>query len=65
MDATALYSSTISHYKLPHSNFEWVIESELDELSKSFMNIAEDVDKGYIVVVDVDSPKELHDKHSD
>lgn len=65
LDAGALYSFTISNFRLPYSNFEWVSGSELHELSKNFMTISPESDEGYIFIVDVHYPKELHNDHSD
>lgn len=42
-DATALYSFTISNFKLPHSNFEWVSDLELKELAQNFRCISADL----------------------
>lgn len=65
MDCNALYSYTISNFRLPHSNFEWCSQNEIDELSQNFMSIGEEDDTGYVFVVDVKYPKELHDLHGD
>ena len=50
--------------KLPVNGFKWVKNvSKIDE--DSIKNYDEDSDKGYILEVDVEYPKNLHDLHSD
>ena len=47
-----------------YSNFDWV--EDLSKKNEDFIkNYNEDSDKGYILEVDVEYPKNLHDLHSD
>ena len=56
-DANSLYSWAMSQM-LPLKGFKWVS----DEINTS--NIPEDSKLGYILEVDFEFPKELHDKHN-
>ena len=48
---------------LPVDGFEWM--EDLSKIDKDFMkNYDKDSDKGYILEVDVEYPKNLHDLHS-
>ena len=50
--------------KLPVDGFEWVEDiSEIDE--NLIKNYDEDSNVGYFIEVDIEYPKELHNKHSD
>ena len=63
LDANNLYGWTMSQ-KLPVNGFKWIkYTSKIDE--KFIKNYDEDRDKGYILEVDVEYPKRLHDLHSD
>ena len=48
--------------KLPVRNFKWM---EKDDISKFIKDYDENSDKGYILEVDVEYPKNLHKLHSD
>ena len=48
--------------KLPYDDFEWYY-GRMDE--KRVMKYSDDDDTGYILEVDLDYPKELHDLHKD
>jgi hypothetical protein len=48
---------------LPYDGFRWLTEDEMSQLD--FMRVAEDAETGYILVVDLEYPAELHDSHSD
>ena len=62
-DANNLYGFAISEL-LPDDGFEWM--EDLSKLYEEFMkNHDENSDKGYILEVDVEYPKNLHDLHSD
>ena len=63
LDANNLYGWAMSQ-KQPVSSFKWVKNiSKIDEeLKKNYDN---DCDIGFILQVDVEYPKELHDLHSD
>ena len=49
---------------LPVDGFDWV--KYLSEIDEHFIkNYGEDSDKGYILEVDIEYPKNLHELHSD
>ena len=56
-DANSLYSWAMSQL-LPLKGFKW-ISNEID-----ILNVSKDSDLGYILEVDLEYPKELHDKHN-
>ena len=62
LDANNLYGWAMSQ-PLPQGNFKWVPEEELGELD--ITTIPKDAAKGYILEVDMEYPRELHDLHSD
>jgi len=62
LDANNLYGWAMSQ-ALPHGNFEWSDSGNFN--TERIMNMTEDQDKGYIFQVDLEYPKELHDKHND
>ena len=49
--------------KLPVNNFEWV-KNIFKFIEKFITNYDENSDKGYILKVDVEYPKNLHDLHN-
>ena len=50
--------------KLPKNGFKWI--NDVTEIDEEFIkNYDEDSDKGYILEVDVNFPKKLHDLQSD
>ena len=50
--------------KLPVNSFKW--KTNMLKFHEEFIkNYDEDSDKGYILEVDVEYPKDLHDLHSD
>ena len=56
--------TTCINGQLPVNGFEWV--EDLSKIDEDFIkNYNEDCNKGYILEVDVESPKNLHDLHSD
>ena len=62
-DANNLYGFAISE-PLPDDGFDWM--EDLSKIYEKFMkNHDENSDKGYILEVDVEYPKNLHDLHSD
>ena len=63
LDANNLYGWAMSQ-KLPVEGFKWIEDvSKIDE--DLIKNYDEDSDKGHILEVDVEYPKNLHDLHSD
>ena len=55
--------------KLPVDGFKWMDTSLIDKKFTKFIklmkNYDEKSDEGYILGVDIDYPKQLHDLHSD
>ena len=64
LGANNLYGRAMSQ-KLPVDGFEQVEEDDLIKFNESFIkNYDESCDKGYILEVDVEYPKNLHKLHS-
>ena len=61
LDANNLYGLAMCK-KLPYGDFKWHY-GRMDE--KRVMKYSDDDDTGYILEVDLDYPKELHDLHKD
>ena len=61
IDANNLYGVAMCK-KLPYHDFKWYY-GRMDE--KRVMKYSDDDDIGYILEVDLDYPKELHDLHKD
>ena len=49
--------------KLPFKNFRWLDEAKLVDFDPTLINTEDDT--GYILQVDLEYPKELHDVHND
>ena len=65
LDANNLYGQAISQ-KLPVDNFKWIEKDNLLKFDENFIkNYDENSDKGYILEVDIEYPKNLHKLHSD
>ena len=65
LDANNLYGWAMSQ-KLPVDDFKWVKKDDLSKFNESFIkNYNENSDKGYILEVDVEYPKNLYKLHSD
>ena len=62
LDANNLYGWAMSQY-LPTGNFRWMTEKQIDKLDLA--KYKEDNQKGLILEVDLEYPKELHDLHND
>ena len=62
LDANNQYGWAMSQ-ALPYGNFKWCTDSEMENLSINNMDSDENV--GYILEVDIEYPKELHDEHND
>lgn len=62
LDATNLYGHSMSQC-LPLSDFEWVLQEEIQNLD--ILSISDEADTGYVLEVDVEYPEDLHDLHSD
>ena len=64
VDGNNLYGWAMSQ-KLPVDGFKWIEEDDLLKFNESFIkNYDENSDKGYILEVDVEYPKNLHKLHS-
>ena len=65
LDANNLYGQAMSQ-KLPVDNFKWIEKDNLLKFDENFIkNYDENSDKGYILEVDIEYPKNLHKLHSD
>ena len=65
LDANNLYGWAMSQ-KLPIDNFKWIEKDDLLKFDENFIkNYDENSDKGYILEVDIEYPKNLHKLHSD
>ena len=52
--------------KLPVDNFKWIEKDDISNFNENFIkNYDENSDKGYILEVDIEYPKNLHEQHSD
>ena len=60
LDANNLYGWAMSKY-LPTGGFEWLYDLNINDITK----YKEDSNKGLILEVDLEYPKELHDAHND
>ena len=61
-DCTNLYGNAMK-MNLPHRNFQWPSDTEIESFNVN--DIPDDSDEGYVLEVDLQYPKELHDLHSD
>ena len=65
LDANNLYGWAMSQ-KLPVDNFKWIEKDDLLKFDENFIkNYDENNDKGYILEVDIEYPKNLRKLHSD
>ena len=62
LDANNLYGWAMSQY-LPTGGFKWLTEKQINKINLAQYN--EDSNKGLILEVDLEYPKELHDLHND
>ena len=62
LDANNLYGWAMSQY-LPTGGFKWMTEKQINKINLAQYN--EDSNKGLILEVDLEYPKELHDLHND
>ena len=62
LDANNLYGWAMSQY-LPTGDFKWLTEKQINKINLAQYN--EDSNKGLILEVDLEYPKELHDLHND
>ena len=62
LDANNLYGWAMSQ-KLPEKEFTWMTQQEVEHFDVT--QIGDDADTGYILDVDLEYPRELHDLHSD
>ena len=61
-DMNNLYGCTMRQY-LPISNFKWV--KNIHKIEQKLMNIKNNSSTGYVLEVDLEYPKKLHDIHND
>ena len=61
-DCNNLYGTVMSQY-LPTGKFKWMTNKQIDNINLS--KYKEDSNKGLILEVDLEYPKELHDSHDD
>ena len=62
LDANNLYGWAMSQY-LPTGNFRWMTEKQISKLNVARYN--DNSEKGLILEVDLEYPKELHNLHND
>ncbi|CAL1535717.1 unnamed protein product, partial [Lymnaea stagnalis] len=62
LDANNLYGWAMSQY-LPTGEFTWLTPEEIEDFKIDDVQI--DAETGYILEVDLEYPKELHDDHND
>ena len=62
LDANNLYGWAMSQY-LPTGKFKWLTQKQIDETNLAKFN--ENSNKGLILEVDLEYPKELHELHND
>ena len=62
LDANNLYGWAMSQY-LPTGGFKWLTEKQINNINLA--KYQEDSNKGLILEVDLEYPKELHDLHND
>ena len=62
LDANNLYGWAMSQY-LPTGDFDWLTEQQIEGLDLT--KFKEDSEKGLILEVDLEYPKELHNHHND
>ena len=65
LDANNLYGWAMSQ-KLPVDNFKWIEKDDILKFNEDFIrNYNKNSDKGYLLEVDIEYPKNLHTLHSD
>ena len=62
LDANNLYGWAMSQY-LPTGGFKWMTEKQINKINLAQYN--ENSEKGFIIEVDLEYPKELHNLHND
>ena len=62
LDMNNLYGCAMRQY-LPISNFKWV--KNIHKIEQKLMNIKNNSSTGYVLRVDLEYPKKLHDIHND
>ena len=62
LDIDNLYGKAMSEY-LPYGGFKWLEVN--NETTKKVLNARDDSLQGYLLEVDLEMPKELHDEHND
>lgn len=66
LDVNNLYGWAMTQ-SLPLSNFEWIEDdlSNTNKIKRQIMGTPDDADIGFLLEVDLEYPKELHDLHND
>ena len=64
LDANNLYGWAMSK-KLPVKDHKWMTQEEIQFVKKNIMNIDDESDTGYSLVVDLKIPEHLHDTFND
>ena len=62
-DANNLYGWAMGYNYLPYGGFKWLSKKEIKKFNLN--NIKENSEIGYILQVDLEYSKELHDVHND
>jgi hypothetical protein len=62
LDANSLYAGAMKE-PMPYGGFKWLTSQETDTFN--IENIPDDNPEGYVLMVDLKYPKELHDLHDD
>ena len=62
LDINYLYVWAMSQY-LPTDGFKWMAEKEIEKLDLD--KYTEDSKNGFVSIVDLEYPEELHDHHND
>ena len=60
LDMNNLYGHAMSQY-LPYANFKWV--KDIDKIKQKLMIIKSNSSTGYVLEVDLEHPRKLHDVH--
>ena len=62
LDMNNLYGHAMNHH-LPYSNFKWI--KDINKIEQKLMRTKNNRSAGYVLEVDLEYPKKLHDIHND